>query len=226
MLALPYLNTGLGFDNKDFKTETYDGKNTCHDTVGIVTQDVPSAEIRKAYSASKTNSNSTKPAAPARKRRRALEVEDFEMAPYHKTLRIVTQTLTDLDDSIRAIVAPSYNNVHLFDFVWILSIFQGVENTPMWVGWNSKFIENRHPMQVVQYLPQLNASPTIDGVVLATMKMTLRIAAECGQKNTSISSDLAIVKKYLAIQAVESPKFNNIFVQLGIFFTYFNNLCQ
>ena len=96
----------------------------------------------------------------------------------------------------------------------------------MWVGWNSKFIENRHPMQVVQYLLQLNASPTIDGVVLATMKMTLRIAAECGQKYTSLSSDLAIVKKYLAIQAVESPKFNNIFVQLGIFFTYFNNLCQ
>lgn len=49
-----------------------------------------------------------------------------------------------------------------------------VENTPMWTGWNSKIVENKHPMQVVQYLPQIDASPTIVAVVVLTMEMALR----------------------------------------------------
>lgn len=66
-----------------------------------------------------------------------------------------------------------------------------------------------------QYLPQIDASPAIDAVVVLTMEMALRIAAEWEQRYISLSSDLAICKKYFAIQALESPKFDNIFVQLG-----------
>lgn len=40
LLRRPDLNTGVVFDNFDLFVETLTGKDTLHDTVGIVTQDI------------------------------------------------------------------------------------------------------------------------------------------------------------------------------------------
>ena len=52
LLAKSYLRTGVAFDNYNRFVETVDGKNTLHDTVGIVYQDCQDETIN---SARKTN---------------------------------------------------------------------------------------------------------------------------------------------------------------------------
>lgn len=179
---LPFLHTGVGFDNFDLFVDTLSGKETLHDTVGIVYQDVPAIPIQENLASSHATSRPSVQRQPAKKRRRALEVEEFPIVPHHKSLKLKTQSLTDLEDETRAVIAPLYSTAQTFDFIWMLQICMKVENTPMWTGWNSKLVENRHPMQVIQYLPQIDASPTIDAVVVLTMEMSLRIAAECEQR--------------------------------------------
>ena len=212
---LPYLNTGVAFDNFDLFVDTLSGKDTLHDTVGIVYQDVPDVKIQEALAASAITSRPSAQSQPPKKRRRALQVEDFPIEPYHRSLKLLTQSLTGLEDERRALIAPSYNKAQIFDFVWMLFISMKIENTPMWTGFNSKIVKTSHAIQVVEYLPQIDASPTIDAVVKLTMDMTLRILAECGQRYIYLSSDLAICKKYFAIQALESPKYDNLFLMLG-----------
>ena len=113
-----------------------------------------------------------------------------------------TQSLTDLEDERRALIAPLYSTAQMYDFIWMLFISMKVENTPMWTGWNSKLVDNKHPMQVIQYLPQIDASPTIDAVVVLTMEMSLRIAAEGEQKYTSLSSDTHILSLTVSFSIV------------------------
>lgn len=49
------------------------------------------------------------------------------------------------------------------------------------------------------------------------MQRSLSIAEECGQQYISVTYDLAITKIALSIQALEKPKFNRLFIQLGAF---------
>ena len=218
LYPLAHLYTGVCFDNFDLFMDTLTGKDTLHDTVGMVYQFQVDENLRQAIAtphvgpASLRSTPATRPHQPLRKRRRALEAEELHIQPYHKSLKLVTQTLTNLNDEIREEIAPSYQNAKLFDFVWQLCVALKVPNTPMWTGFNSKIVENKNPLQVVRYLPLIEASPTIDAVVLLTMQMALKVAGECQHISYS---DSAICKKYFALQANESPKFDKIFVQLG-----------
>lgn len=47
--------------------------------------------------------------------------------------------------------------------------------------------------------------------------MANQIAEECNQKYISVTYDLAIAQKALAIQCEERPKFQRLFIQLGSF---------
>lgn len=87
----------------------------------------------------------------------------------------------------------------------------------MWTGWNSRIIKDHLPLQRVRYLPQIEASPTRVDVVKETMERSMRILKECDQKYISVTYDLAIPKQALCIQAMEKPRFNNLFIQLGSF---------
>ena len=221
LYPLAHLYTGVCFDNFDLFLDTLTGKDTLHDTVGMAYQFQVDDNLRQAIAtphlvpASLRSTPATEPHQPPRKRRRALEAEEFHVQPYHKSLKLVNQTLTNLNDNLREEIAPFYENAKTFDFVWQLCVAINVPNTPMWAGFNSKIVENKNPLQVFRYLPQIEASPTIDAVVLLTMQMALKVASECQQRYISLSSDLAICKKYFALQANESPKFDKIFVQLG-----------
>lgn len=148
---LSCLHTGLGFDNFDLFVDTLSGKETLHDTVGIVYQDVLPDTIQTFSTvATRGQLNSGQP------EKEDLEVEDFPIVPYHRSFKLTMQSLTNLEDERRAFIAPMYQEAQMFDFMWMLFISMKVENTPMWTGWNSKIVENKHPTQVIQYLPQIS----------------------------------------------------------------------
>lgn len=60
-------------------------------------------------------------------------------------------------------------------------------------------------------------SPTNDAVVMKTLEMAKQIADECNQKHIVATFDLAIAMKAFKIKDDMSPKFNDIFVNLGGF---------
>lgn len=75
----------------------------------------------------------------------------------------------------------------------------------MWVGFNSKIIEDLSIRQKVSYLTPINISPTNISVVYETMRQSQIIAQECDQKYMQVSYDLAIVKVAYQIQSTEQP---------------------
>ena len=91
------------------------------------------------------------------------------------------------------------------------------DTTPMWVGWNARLIPRDDERQVVEYLKQINQSPTSYPVVLETLKRTQKLAEESNKKSIVVTYDLAIAKIAMSIQAEEFPKFDNVFVALGSF---------
>lgn len=101
--------------------------------------------------------------------------------------------------------------------------FEKALETPLWSGFNAKVIKDPNVKQKVAYLPQINASPTSNDVVLATMKMAQQLRKEVGQSYMLVTYDLAIAKMALAIQAEESPRFGDLFIQLGSFHILLSN---
>lgn len=73
----------------------------------------------------------------------------------------------------------------------------------MWVGYNSKIFKDSTKIQKIEYLTQINNSPTDPAVIKETMRRSLAIASECGKKYFNVTYDLAIAKIALRIQAAE-----------------------
>ncbi len=74
-------------------------------------------------------------------------------------------------------------------------------------------------MQKISYLPKLKVSPTSISTVVETLNMSKRIAVECEQRYISVTYDPAIANIALTIQSEERPEFDNLFIQLGSFYT-------
>ena len=93
------------------------------------------------------------------------------------------------------------------------------ENTSrMWVGWNSNLIpRDDDETQKSWYLSQINKSPTSHVVVVETLKKLLRIAAGYEKQCIVVTYDLAIAKMTYQIESEEKPKFDSIFIALGVF---------
>lgn len=87
----------------------------------------------------------------------------------------------------------------------------------MWVGFNSQTLIDNSESQIVDYLPQINMSPTSYSAILETLKNAQEIAKQCHQENIIVTYDLAIAKMAMKIQITESPKFDNIFINMGAF---------
>lgn len=62
------------------------------------------------------------------------------------------------------------------DILWVLSHYCKIPNTPMWIGFNSKIIEDNSMKQRISYLTPINASPTNISVVYETMRQSQQIA--------------------------------------------------
>lgn len=67
-----------------------------------------------------------------------------------------------------------------------------IDGATRWFEWNSERIIDTNPIQKIGYLPNLNASPTSDSVVMKTLQMAIDIADECPRKYIVLTYDLAI----------------------------------
>ena len=208
------LCTGVAFDNFDRYVETLSGKDTLHDTVGIVYQNVSNMENHESAI---DNTPSEEPNTKSKKRR-AYEGISFDIEPYHKKPKMNKKKMLPLNDQRRKDQPLSIQNSKILDLKWMINFGFNDTKTPMWVGWNSQNTVSVHDeKQHIAYLPQINHSPTSSSVVKKTMEIALKIAKECQKKEIAVTYDLAIAKVAMQIQAEEAPMFDKLFINLGAF---------
>lgn len=88
-------------------------------------------------------------------------------------------------------------------FAWIFSHMLQMKDTPMWTGFNGKISDDKSRIQKIEYLTQINSSPTNPDVVKETMRRSLQIAFELGKQYFLVAYDLAMAKIALRIQSAE-----------------------
>lgn len=100
-----------------------------------------------------------------------MAAKNDELAPYPKKLSMST-TLLDVNDERRRVNVATITSVALLmDFWWQTCLFSEIPQTPMWVGWNSQRVVSPQPKQKIVYLPQIDASPTRNDVVVETLEV-------------------------------------------------------
>ncbi|CAH2228320.1 jg1066, partial [Pararge aegeria aegeria] len=227
----PDLNTGVAFDNFDRFVETLNGKDTLHDTVGIIFQDIVQNPdpVSLESSSPSANENSTideivhgsfpefsiNTPKTIKRKRRAFEEVTFEMHPFTKKLKITTWSQLDISELNKA--PDNLSMSKQLDVTWMLLHKYKISNVPMWVGFHSKILIDDSRVQKVSYLTPINESPTNHSTVLKTLELSQDIANECQAPYIQITYDLAIARTSYCIQAQESPRFDNIFIHLGAF---------
>lgn len=215
ILQTSSLCTGVAFNNFDRFVDTRTGKDTLHDTVGIIFQNVCAsveinAENRRNEIGIETDSSSNK------KRRRIFDAITPEFEPYTKKPKLI-EPLYPIYHPLHVIRASNLPTLQQLNFSWLISHILKVPKTPMWVGYNSLIHQDSSVMQRVSYLTSINKSPTENTVVLETMKQALKIAEECGEKYMQVTYDLAIAKVALQIQSTEKGDYKNLFIHIGSF---------
>lgn len=207
------LCTNVAFDNYDRFVDTINGKDTLHDTVGIVYQFPASntSEIARPSTSVENEEHLTN------RRRRRFDFFGRDIPPYPKK-PVAETTLLSLNDILEMIrgCRVSKESAVIKDIVWSLC-FSLLPSTPMWLGFHSKLSIDNSEKQIVDYLPPLNHSPTKYSVVYETMVISQKIATQCNQPRIIVTYDLAIAKMAMQIQLTECPKFDNLFINLGAF---------
>ena len=87
------------------------------------------------------------------------------------------------------------------------------------MGWDSILSpENTELIKKVWYLPQINESPTSTALVAEALNRAQRIASEFEKVFINLAYNLAITKIALKMQGTQSEKYDNVFVNLGMFY--------
>lgn len=222
------LSTHVAFDNFDRFVDTATGKDTLHDTVGIIYQfrnkedgpndmdnsDTSDSESVGAY----VHEGPTEPLARARKRRRfeapPKEIRPFVKIPFTSMTFLPFQTITETIDSchLQKLIAVDK------DLIWSMSLSR-IDSVPMWLGYNCKIGIDESKIQTVEYLSPINESPTSLAVVQETLNIAKEVAKNCNQQQIIATYDLAIAKLAMQIQHTKKPEFDDIFINLGAFHT-------
>lgn len=201
----PDLGTASVWDNNDANIETLDGKDTFHATVGHTYQNVPEHPQQSSASASEFREG---------RNRRSFQGYEREIPAFHRSLNKVTfprekdATTTQRDDK---------TTLQLLDLYWFWMIREDSKNLPMHAGFMSQFVKDPLPVHTICYMDPISSSPTNNDVVRETMIRTLNVAKEAGQEYAVVTYDLAVAKKAYAIQEVERPLFDELFILLGNF---------
>lgn len=208
----PELRTHLAFDNYDRYVETASGKDTLHDIVGIVYQnivdDMPS-ECVQSYPESKTPT-----AEHSGVRRRNYQTNfDASVQPFYRKNKTAPALI-----GISPALPTSLETSISLDMVWVFHHALN-QNNKRWFAWNSERTVDVNPMQKIGYLPNINMSPTSDATVKKTLEVAQCVAKDCGQQIIIVTYDLAIARKAYKIKTDLSPVFDNVFITLGAFHT-------
>lgn len=212
------LSSGVAWDNFDRFVETSSGKNTLHDTVGIIYQSIPTGEElnlieeNNEVSAETEQSTSGNIRDLSGRRKRSFEPDTFETVRDAKQRRpeFWRSSVLPTDDPQNL---KRFQEIH---FAWVVSHKLQIASTPMWVGYNAKILRDDSKIQKVEYLTQINNTPTDPAVVKETMRRSLQIASECGKSFFSVTYDLAMAKIALRIQSAEA-EFQKLFINFGPF---------
>lgn len=203
--------TGVAFDNYDRFVETCSGKDTLHDTVGIIYQNVVNNDSENVLICQFPIVRE-----PPLKRRRTFDAISPELINYAKKPKMI-EKLLPIDSELRKINSNSHTFYEKLDILWVLSHYLKIPKTPMWVEFNSKLVSDNSIKQKVSYLNPINHSPTNISVVYETMRQSQKIAEELRQTYMQVTYDLAIAKISLQLQSTEHPQFDNLFIHLGPF---------
>lgn len=215
----PNLRTHIAFDNYDKFVETSSGKDTLHDTVGIVYQNMDNENIIEAANISLPDStdddrtNITDSDISYQRRRKYYSTLDSSIELYSKPHQKPTVRLHGNDPMFPDMWQKGID----LNAIWMFNFAFELEETKRWFAWNAERTIDKNPLQNIGYLPNLNHSPTSDAVVLKTLQIAKDVAAECNQRNIIVTYDLAIASKAYRIQSNMAPQFDNVFITLGPF---------
>lgn len=219
ILRTSILSCGVAWDNYDRFVETSSGKNTLHDTVGILYQNIPTEEELNIIERNRNNAStvfeqnlSINVRDFSGRRKRSFEDDSFEHLQSTKQRR---PEFWHSSSSLPEDIQNSDKFQHKY-FAWVLSHKLQISDTPMWIGYNAKIFEDTSKIQKVEYLTQINDSPTDPSVVKETMRRSLQIASECQKNFFSVTYDLAMAKIALRIQSAED-EFQKLFINFGSF---------
>lgn len=229
--------TSVAFDNFDRYVETTNGKDTLHDTVGILIQNIVPSVTLDFDNSDRINDDNLdldissdsrdfddfygdNDRANERTRRKRMRRTFHEVAePLEKYLKPTKcfERLLPLNDPKRLVTVPDKTFIDRLDFLWVLSHHCKVENSSLWAGFNSKVLKDDSPQQKIFYLTPINHSPTSPTVVYETMRQAQVIANECEQDEILVTYDLAIAKIAMQIKSQENSSFSKLFIGLGTF---------
>lgn len=147
------------------------------------------------------------------KRRRTFQAIVPDIIPYAKRLRMSGSFTSIAQDE--SSLPENWQFLQTIDLLHLVSHVFQVPNSPMWTGFNCRLLEDNSLKQKVSYLTPINSSPTNIAVVVNTMEQAQTIGKECNQSYVQVTYDLA--KIALKIQAVEKPRFDNLFIHVGSF---------
>lgn len=221
LIPTSLLSSGIAWDNFDRFVESNGkrtaGKDSLHDTVGIMFQSKPTENQLNIIQSSlctvarPVNNDTVTVRNALGKRKRSFEPSTFEdMTP-------AKQRRPEFQKSCIEVTNPETSSFFKkMQFGWLLSHILKLSNTPMWVGYHAKIMKNEKNIQKIGYLTQINSSPTDHAVVKETMLRSLKIADECEKIYYNVTYDLAIAKIAFRIQSAED-QFTRLFIHLGPF---------
>jgi hypothetical protein len=203
ILQVAGICTGLAWDNYDEMNETLSGSGTLHDTVGICYQNkddhatptttgvaIPHADITPPQDSNHStghphiqdaisntvgnNENSPTQSQNKKSSKRVFHLTEKTLEPYRKKPKI-----TVFRYEVCHMPRPFHlTNVEYRDMLWMMCVASG--QTPMWPGWNSLITKDPLPSQRIAYMDNLNLPPTRLDVVAETLRISQRVARECG----------------------------------------------
>lgn len=199
--------SACAWDNYDVNTETPDGFNTLHSTVGICYQN----ECPPGSSSPVPNVNTA--VCSGGRPRRSSDGTMKTISPFHTSLKGAKFTLVPCTEAehIRELQQSG------LDFTWLL--LSQDRKLPLFNGFFAKFITDNLPKTVIAYMDPISKPPTMNDVVQETMVRTLslKVAKEMKQDYAIVSYDLAVALKAFSIQALQAPLFDNLIILLGNF---------
>lgn len=206
---MPNLCSGLAFDNYDRYVETASGRDTLHDTVGIMYQNISTDSNELPLSNLELALN----VSTIRNRRRKYESTFNHDIPVYFKRNKPFPALSRLP-----VEAPiNITEVIMKNDIWMMHFLFAPGHAKQWNAWNAQYTTDMNPQQIITYLPQLNSSPTNDRTIHKTLEIAEEIRVECGQSHLFLTYDLAMAKPAYKIQIDCAPKFNSIFISLGPF---------
>lgn len=124
--------------------ETTNGKDTLHDTVGIIYQNIEANITEESEMPEKLNmseapitDNEINLPHTTVKRRRTFEAISTEEIPYPKKPKMTSELQSTIDNT--EIIRPTNSQLYTeIDDIWMISHVLQLPDDPMWVGFNSR----------------------------------------------------------------------------------------